>query len=292
MTLPELAVKRPITTTMILISMFVIGSIAIFRLPLAFMPEVEDRQVFVIANYPNASPQAVERMIIKPLEDALSSMPGLKHTWSRCDGDGGRVNLSFSWTVDMDLARMEIRERIDRIRDELPEDLQRIMISPDWNPSVSGETIMEARISSGRDLSHNYPLLERKIIKPLERIPGVASVNLDGVNPREVKINLNLNALKTHNVNARNVYQTIQANNADYSLGVVRSDEFRYTLRSLGSFRSIEEIEALPIEGSNLKLGDLAEVSYKEPPLEYGRHLEGQFRRWPEHQQRIKCQHR
>ncbi len=277
MTLPELAVRRPITTGMILISMFVIGGVAIFRLPLAFMPDVEDRDTFVIADYPNASPQAVERMIIRPIEDALSSMPGLTHMWSNCDSDGGRVNVSFNWNIDMDIARAEIRERLDRIRDELPEDLDRLRISPQWNANVSGENILEARISSGRDLSHNYPLLERKIIQPLERIPGVASVNLDGVNPREVKVNLKLAALKAHNLSARDVYWSILANNADRSLGVVRSDEFRYSLRSQGSFDSMDMIKTLPISGSNLRLSDVAEITYEEPPLDYGRHLEGKF---------------
>ncbi|MCB1042076.1 MAG: efflux RND transporter permease subunit [Acidobacteria bacterium] len=277
MTLPELAVRRPITTSMVLVTFLVIGAIAIFKLPLAFMPDVEDREIYVIANYPDASPQAIERMIVRPLEDALSSMPGLTQLWSRCDGEGARVNLTFSWNVDMDIARTEIRERLDRARDELPEDMDRILISPNWNARVSGESILEARISSGRDLSHNYPLLERKIIKPLERLPGVASVSLDGVNPREVKVNLSLSALKAHQLTARDVYRGLLANNADRSLGVLRNEAFKYTLRAHGSFDSLETIKSLPIAGTQLRLRDIAEISYEEPPLEYGRHLEGKF---------------
>ena len=277
MTLPELAIRRPITILVLLVSIFVVGTIAVSRLPLAFMPEVEDPNLFVIVDYPNASPKAVERLLIRPLEEALSSISGLKRMWSRCDGNGGRVNLFFDFSTDIDMARIEIRERLDRIQSELPEDVERITISSNWNPRVSGEAIMEGRISSGLDLSRNYELLDRKIIKPLERIAGVAAVDLDGVNPREIKINLKMNALKRHHIEARAINRMLVQNHADRSLGVIRDDERRITLRAVGSFQSLEQIRNLPVPGTRLKLSDIAEVTYKEPPLEYGRHLDGQF---------------
>lgn len=277
MTLPELAIRRPITILVTLISIIVIGAIALRRLPLAFMPDMEARRVFVIVDYPNASPKAVERMIVRPLEEALGSISGLKHMWSNCDENGGRVNLSFDWNTDIDIKRAEIRERLDRHREELPEDVERITLSSSWNPKQTGDTIMEARLSSGRNLSKDYDLLDRKILRPLERIPGVASVILDGVNPREVHINLRLNAIKRHNLDVRDLLNTLTQNNLDRSLGKVRNQKQTFTLRATGSFKSIDEIANLPISGTDLKLRDIAEVTYKEPPLEYGRHLDGQF---------------
>lgn len=277
MTLPELAIRRPITTLMLLISMLVIGGLALQRLPLAFMPETQENNLFVIVNYPNASPQAVERMIIKPIEDALASMNGIKHIWSRCDASGGRVNLIFEYSVDIDLARTEIRERVDRIREDLPEDIERIDISSSWNTRVSGDTILEGRISSKRDLSANYDLLDRKILKPIERVPGVASVSLDGVNPREIRINLKLEALKKYRVDARQVMQVLRDGNVDQSLGVVRGESSKAMLRTVGSFKDVEEIRNLPVPGTQIRIVDVADVDYMEPPLEYGRHLDRQF---------------
>ncbi|MCB1050603.1 MAG: efflux RND transporter permease subunit [Acidobacteria bacterium] len=277
MTLPELAIKRPITALVMLLSLFVMGLIALKKLPLAFMPDMEKRQIFVIANYPNSTPQAMERLVVRPLEDELSSVPGLKWMWSNCDANGGRINLNFDFSKDMGIARTEIRERIERARANLPADIERIQISDSWNPRETGETIMESRISSGRDLSKDYPLLERKIIKPLERIPGVAAVILDGVNPREVKINLNMDAMRRHRLRASEIYTALAENNVDQSVGIVRTQETKETVRTLGAFEDVSEIAALPIPGHNLKIGDVAEVTYKEPPLEYGRHLNGQF---------------
>ena len=277
MTLPELAVRRPITALVSLISIFVIGAIAVSRLPLAFLPDNEPRRINAIVDYPGASPKAIERMIIRPLEEVLSTVPGIQRSQSRCSEGSGRIMMWFDWTTDIDLKRTEVRDRIERIMPELPADLERITLSGNWNPRETGETILEARISSGRDLSKDYDLLERKIIKPLERVSGVASVLLDGVNPREIKINLELNALKRHNIDVRQVTNALAANNEDRSLGVIRSDQQRITLRSLGSFKSIDQIRLLPVPGTNLILEDLAEITYKEPPLEEGRHLDGHF---------------
>lgn len=277
MTLPEIAVKRPIGTLMALVSALVLGLVALTRLELAFMPEAERKNLFVIVNYQNASPKAVERMLVKPIEESLSSMSGLEHMWSNSDSRGGRVNLNFSFDVNMDLARAEIHQRLDRIRDQLPDDLERIIIAQNWNPRETGETIMEARLSSGRDLSKNYDLLARKIVKPLERIPGVAVVSLDGVNPREVRINLDLKKLRQHQIDARKVWRDITQNNQNAVLGTLRSPSTKILLRAVGEVQSIEEIANMPLVGTHLRLSDVAEISFQEPPLEYGRHLDGNF---------------
>lgn len=277
MTLPELAVKRPIATLMALISLLVLGVIALSRLELAFMPEAEQKRLIVVVNYQNASPKAIERMIVKPLEESLASINGLEHMWSRSDNNGARVNLNFDLDTNMDLVRAEVRERIDRTRDELPEDVERIVISSNWNPRETGETILEARIASGRDLSKSYELLERKIVRPLERIAGVAVVTLDGVNPREVKINLDLERIKKYRIDPRDVRRSIALNNKNSALGVMRSEETKISLRALGALTSLDEIKQLPIINSTLKLQDVADITFLEPPLEYGRHLDGDF---------------
>lgn len=277
MTLPELAIRRPITTVVALISLFVMGAIAVVKLPLAFMPEIDKPQIFIIANYPNSSPQAVERLIVRPIEDEMSSIAGLQWMWSNCDANGGRVNLSFNFDKDMGVARTEVRERLERARENLPDDIERIQISDNWNPRESGETIMETRISSGRDLSRNYPLLERKILRPLQRIPGVAAVVLDGVNPREVRINLKMEALRRHRLRADQIQAALVGNNLDASLGILRNDQSKWTVRALGAFSEVGDLARLPLPGSALSLGDVAEIAYEEPPLEYGRRLNGQF---------------
>jgi len=277
MTLPELAVKKPIATLMALVSLLVLGLIALSRLELAFMPETERKRLIVVADYPNASPKATERMIVRPLEESLASINGLSQMWSNSDRRGARINLSFDLETNMDLVRAEIRERIDRTRDELPDDLERVILSEHWDVQKSGETILEARIASGRDLSKSYELLERKIIRPLERIPGVAVVTLSGVNPREVRVNLHLDKLKKYRIDPRDVWTSIAKNSQNSVLGLLRSEQTKITFRAVGALSDISEIERMPLINSQLKLQDIADITFSEPPLEYGRHLDGNF---------------
>ncbi len=277
MTLPELAIKRPVTTLMVLVSIVVLGLVALTRLPLAFMPDITEPELFINLPYDNASPEQVERMIVRPVEDAVGSVRGLRSMWSRCGSDGGRIRLEFGWDADMHLARVEVWERIDRIRGELPEDIGDIQVSTNWDSRDADQPIIEGRLSSPRDLSESYDLLERKIIRPLERVPGVAQVRLDGVNPREVRINLKLANLELHGIDVRDVARVLRGGNFNQSLGKIVTDDSRWTLRTLGAFGTVEEISNLPLRADGLRLADVADVVYQEPPLEYGRHLDGHF---------------
>jgi HAE1 family hydrophobic/amphiphilic exporter-1 len=277
MSLPALSIRRPVLVMTFLTSILVLGVIALFRLPVGFLPDVEQPQLFVRVPYENSTPDQIERTIVRPLEEALGSVKGLRSMWSMCDGDGGIVQLTFDWSRDMDLARVEVREKVDRIKRDLPEDIGDVVVASGWDGRSTAESIMEARLASSNDLSKSYELLDRKFKKPLERIPGVASVQLDGVNPPEVRVNLRLHDLEQHRVDVRRVVEMLQANNFDQSLGVLRGDERRFSLRTVATFRSVEEIAALPLGDSGLRLSDVADVTYTEPPLVYGRHLDGKF---------------
>ncbi len=277
MTLPELAIRRPIAMLTLITSLVVLGSVALLRLPLGFLPEVERPILFVHVPFPNATPEQTERLIVRPLEEVLGSVKGITTMGSRCDANGGRIRMEFEWGHELALARAEIIERVDRIRGELPETIGDITIGGHWNSRDEDQAILEGRLSSKRDLSESYDLLERKIVKPLERIDGVAAVSLDGINPKEVRINLRIEDLEAHGIDIREVSRLLRTANFDLSTGVIRSAERRYSVRTIGTLSTIEEIRQLPINDSGLQLSDVADVVLEEPPLEYGRHLDGNF---------------
>lgn len=278
MTLPELAIRRPVTTLMLLVSFVVLGAVALTRLPLAFLPDMERPRIFVRLPYPNASPDQVERLVVRPVEDSLASVRGLKAMRSWCSTDGGTVRLEFAWGFNLNLARVEVWEKLDRIRRDLPEDIEDIEVGNSWRSRRDEDSpVLEGRLSSKINLSENYELLDRKIVRPLQRVPGVARVQLDGVNPPEVHINLRLADLELHKVDVRDVSQILRSSNLNQSLGKITDGERRYTLRTVGCFVSVEEIRDLMIRPDGLRLRNVADVVYQEPPLEYGRHLDGNF---------------
>lgn len=277
MTLPEIAIQRPITTLMLLVSMVVLGLVAVFRLPLGFLPEVNRPYLFVHVPYPNATPEQVERTIVRPLEEGLGSVKGLQNMWSSCDREDGMVRLEFDWSRNMNLARVEVQEKVDRLKRDLPDGIGDVTVGSSWDSREADETILEGRLSSIRDLSESYDLLDRKVVKPLERVPGVALVRMDGVNPREVRVNLRVQDLESHAMDIREVTRMLRNTNFDQSLGKLREPSMSYTLRTVGTFGSLEEIQNLVLRADGLRLRDVADVVYQEPPLEYGRHLDGRF---------------
>ncbi len=277
MTLPEIAIRRHVTTLMVLVSLVVLGLVALSRMPLAFMPDIVEPELFVRVPYENASPEQVERMIVRPMEDALGSVRGLESMWSMCNAEGGRVRLEFGWDTDLSEVRVEIWEKIDRIRSELPDDIGDITVSTGWDDRDADSPILEGRLSSALDLSESYDLLDRRIVRPLERVPGVAQVRLDGVSPKEVRINLRVEDLQFYGIDVRHVATMLRSSNFDMSLGKFTEGESRYTARTLATFGSIDEIANLVLRADGIRLQDVADVKYEEPPLEYGRHLDGNF---------------
>ncbi|MEM7232017.1 MAG: efflux RND transporter permease subunit [Planctomycetota bacterium] len=277
MTFPELAIRRPVTTLMTLVSLAVLGTVAVFRLPLAFMPEAEEPELFVRLPYPNASPDQIETMILRPVEEVLGSVRGLDRMWARIDESGATARLEFDWSTNLHLARVEVWEKLDRIRRELPDDLENITVGTSWNNRETDDPILEGRLSSDRDLSESYDLLDRRIVRPLLRVPGVAQVKLDGVSPKEVRINLRIEDLELHGIDIRDVADVLRRSNFDQSLGEVRSTERVFRLRTLGAFKDVDEIRNLRIRSDGLRLRNVAEVVYKEPELDFGRHLDGNF---------------
>src|SRR5690606_14358026 len=186
MNITELSIRRPVTTVMFFVSMLVIGLIAAVRLPLESMPEATIPFFFVQLPYSGSTPEEVERNLVRPVEEALATMSGIESMNSRAEADGGSVQVRFSdWSRNVAIAASEARERIDAIRDQLPDDFQRYFV---WRWSNSDDEAMSLRLTSDGDLTTRGDLLERNLKRRLERLPGVARVEVEGVARQEVEV--------------------------------------------------------------------------------------------------------
>jgi HAE1 family hydrophobic/amphiphilic exporter-1 len=275
MNLPKLAVNRPITTLMVLVSVLVVGGIALSRLPLAFLPEVDAPFIGVQIPYPSSNPTQIEKEITKPVEEALSTLSGVKKLSSTSTADSAEFQMEFDWGQELDIVRMQVSEKIDQVKPTLPAGIGQVLI---FSFNTSDIPVIEARLAAqGVDLSRNYDLLESRIVNRIRRVPGVARVDLDGVAPREISIDLSLDAIKAHRVDVGALIQRLQASSANLVLGQIQDGGLRYTARALGAFQSVDQIAGLPIDERGLRLGDIAEITYEEPPIPYGRHLDGKY---------------
>ncbi|HWM90276.1 MAG TPA: efflux RND transporter permease subunit [Thermoanaerobaculia bacterium] len=275
MNLPKLAVNRPVTTLMVLVSVLVLGGVAWSRLPLAFLPDVDAPFIGIQIPYPNSNPTQIEKEITKPVEEALSTLSGIKKLRSRSTADGTEINMEFDWGKDLDIVRMQVGEKMDQVKPTLPAGIGQVMI---FSFSTSDIPVIEGRIAAeGVDLSQNYDLLETRVVNRIRRVPGVARVGLHGVAPREISIDLVLDRVKAHNVDVGGLIERLQGASQNLVLGQVDQGGLRYTARALGAFGSVEAIEELPVDDRGLRLRDIAEVRYEEPPSDTGRHLDGDY---------------
>jgi HAE1 family hydrophobic/amphiphilic exporter-1 len=275
MNLPRFAVHRPITTLMVLVSVLVLGGMAVFRLPLAWLPELDVPFIFIEIPYPNSNPTQVEKEITRPVEEVLSTLSGVQKLRSSSGADGATFQLEFTWGKPLDTVRMQVSEKVEQVKGSLPDEIGDVRI---YSFNTGDMPVIQGRISAkGVDLSKNYDLLEARVLNPIRRVPGVGRVDLNGVAPREIDIDLVLDKVKEYGVDVGLLIQRLRGAASNMVLGQVDQSGLRYTARAIGSFDSLESIADFPVNERGLRLSDIAEITYEEPPIPYGRHLDRQY---------------
>ncbi|NIP18347.1 MAG: AcrB/AcrD/AcrF family protein, partial [Xanthomonadales bacterium] len=270
----QLAMRRPVTTVMVFVSMVVIGLTASRLLPLEYFPALDAPVVVMDLPYQGSTPEEVEREITRPAEEVLATLSGIERLESRSSSNGSRIELIFNWGTDTAVKAVEARERVEAIRDQLPSDLRRINV---YKFNFTDQPILTLRISSERDLSAAYDMLMRKLVRPLERLDGVARVDFQGIEPREIRIELIADRVVAHGIDLADLQRRLQEVNFSDSAGLITDGDTRYRVNPRGEFRTIAEISDLVISDRGLKLSDIAEVRYTSARRNYARHLDQKY---------------
>ncbi len=274
MRLTRLALRRPVTLMMVLVSVLVLGGVSVGQLKLAFLPRVDFPFVAVFIPYQNGLPEENERRIVRPIEEVLATLGGVRAINSYSDADAVQVGVEFDWGRDVDLVRLEIKEKLDQIRGELPDDIRQILLLTFDSNDIP---VIEGRIAaSGRDLSASWDLLEQHVIAPLQRIPGVGRVNIDGVAPTQCSVYLRFDRILAHDVDISGLFRRLESASVELTVGRVTDRGLRYDLRSVSDLHSVEDLAELSVDDRGLRLKDVAEVVYGVPALTYGRRLNGE----------------
>ncbi len=270
----EIAMRRPITTIVIFVACMLVGLIASRLLPLEKFPDVTFPGMFVEIPYEGSTPEEVERLITRPVEEALATLSGVERMQSTSSENRSQVFLEFGWDQPMGAKGIEARAKVDAIRNDLPEDVRRILI---FTGSFSDQPILQLRISSERDLSASYDLLDRLLKRPIERIEGVSKVELQGVDPLEIRVLLDSGRLAAHHVGINELRALLEGSNFAVSAGRITDSGQRFSVRPKGEFASLDQIRDLVINDRGLRLRDVADVELRSPDRDYGRHLDGEY---------------
>ncbi|MFQ5823279.1 MAG: efflux RND transporter permease subunit [bacterium] len=261
--LPRFSLNRPVTVIMSLVALLVVGYIAFTQISVELMPAgFTPPFLGVWTPYPNSNPQEVEEQIAKPIEEQIQTISGVRRIETNSGNEGCWAFIEFAQGTDMDLAYAQLRDRMDRVKAELPDDIERLYLRK-W--SNEDNPIMWIALIQTRPHDDPYLLVEQHLQKPLERIDGVAKVEIWGAEEKSVLLQINQDLVKSYKINLYEVIQNLRKDNFSISSGYVKEGERKIFVRSLGKFRTLEEIKNLPIRGSNLRLKDIAEIKYDVP---------------------------
>ena len=274
MSVAEFSIKRPVTTVMFFISMFVVGLIAAVRLPLEALPSVTFPGIFLQLPYSGSTPEEVERTVLRPVEEAVSTMTGVKRVQGSARADGAWMFIEFTdWERDVSIAASEARERIDAIRDDLPDDMQRYFV---MKFSTSDEPVLKVRLASKRDMTREYDMIDREFKRRLERIPGVARVDVLGAPPNEVEIAISSDRLNAHGIGLNELNMRLRDVNFSVSAGQIDDGGRRLRVQPVGEIVDLQEYRDIVIDGRGTRLSDVADIQLKPARIDYGRRLDGQ----------------
>jgi len=270
----EVAMRRPVTTVVVFVALALVGVIAARLLPLEKFPDIEFPGIFVQIPYAGSTPEEVETLITRPVEEVLATLSGVEQMFSSSREGQSEIFLLFGWDQSMGAKGIEARAKVDGIRHLLPDDVRRIFV---FTGSLGDRPVLNLRISSDRDLSDSYDMLDRLLKRRLERIEGVSRVALQGVDPREIRILLQPDRLAAHGVDLASLRDLLVSSNFAVSAGKITAGNQRFSVRPSGEFTSVDEIRELTINRSGLRLGDVADIELRTPERNYGRHLDRDY---------------
>ncbi|MEX2600851.1 MAG: efflux RND transporter permease subunit [Balneolaceae bacterium] len=261
-TVTEKILKRPVTVFMVSLMVVGFGLFSLSNLKITLMPTFNIPVMAVSVNYPNVAPEDMLRLVVEPVEGAIMGVEGIDRLESNVRRGGAFIILHLKSDVDIQKTDLRLREAMDRVRPELPEEANEPVIfqfDPDRAP------IMEISVESSVMALDELRNLSEEFIEPrIERLHGVASADTRGGFSRNFSVNLDPYAMALHRITPGEVSGALNSNNVQQPLGNLVADRISYSIRAESTYRNIEEIEQtivrLDESGTPLRVSDVATV--------------------------------
>ena len=260
MSIPRLAIERPVTMFMSAIVIVLLGAISLVRLPVDLMPDITYPSITVRVGYGGVGPAEMEELVVRPLEQALAAVPGVEQINSNASEGSASVQLSFAWGSDLNEAADEVRTRVDRVRGRLPEDAEPPTI---FKFDSAASPIMSIGVEGDYDRVTLREIAEGDLVPRFERVEGVAAVTVMGGLRRQIHVELSKEKITALDLSVDRVVQSIRSENQNIPLGEVDEGDTTYLLRSPGQFASLDQLRDLVVltrNGVPVYLRDIADV--------------------------------
>ena len=260
MRISHFAVHRPIFTIMVVLIVLLMGTVSLLRLPIDLMPDITYPTLSISCSYENAGPEEIEELIARPIEQAVSAVPGVEELTSTSVEGQGTVRVKFAWGTDLDAAANDIRDRIDRIIDHLPEDAERPSLR---KYDLASFSILSLGASSNLDPVQTRQLIEDQVQYRLERVPGVAAVLIRGGLDREIRVALDPAKINALAIPLESIIACIREGNVNIPAGTIEKGNFEITVRTPGEYTDLKQLQDTVIairHGAPIQLREIALV--------------------------------
>jgi len=268
-----LAIRRPVSVAMFTLAMLVFGLVLLERIGFNLLPELAYPTLTVRTDFPGSAPEEVENLISRPLEEVLGTVKGLRQVRSVSKAGSSDVYLEFYWGRNMDLASLDVREKMDQV--ELPLDVNAptlLRFNPNNDPII--RLSLSSKLEAGEDpvlaMTELRRYADNQLSRRLQTISGVAAARASGGYEDEIQVLLNQNKLAQLNLSVADVAQRLKSQNVNSSGGQIRDGQRRLLVRTFNEFKSIEDIRESIIVARNqrvVKLREIAEINFthKDP---------------------------
>ena len=257
------SINQPVFATMVMAALVVMGLFSYRLLPVEQMPEINMPRVFISVPYPGASPEAIESDVIKPIENVVNSVDGVKNLFSTAREGVALMEIEFRLETDISVAAQEVRDKVAQIRSALPREIRDPTISRATNDTMQGPVVALVVYSDKRSLREVSTLVEQQIVKRLQNSPGVGNVSVSGALARQVQVFLRPEQLQSYRVGVDQVIAAIQAANQDLPAGSISTGTREQLVRVEGKIkdpRGFERIIVANQGGAPVYLSQVADI--------------------------------
>jgi len=258
----NISIRQPVFATMVMAALLVLGIFSYNRLPVEQMPDVSNPFVFISINYPGASPEQVESDLLKPIENVVNTVNGVKRIYATAREGVGFLQAEFRLSAEMASATREVRDKIAQIRPGFPREAKDPLVSrADWD--AQQPVVNLAVVSNQHSLRELSTLTDQIIVKRLQNAPGVGNVGVTGSVVRQVLINLKPALMQAHGIGVDQVINAVQAANQDWPAGSITTGVVEQLVRVEGKIKAPSGFGKIIVSrqaGGPLYLNQIAEV--------------------------------